>query len=242
MRGAQPHSMYTTFFSSRLRSCSSDESIPESPLYCPRSEYFTILQSKQFSPQIYDLLCDMRDLTIIYFSTTEPDIVGPCEATYVPASTLASIIGRSLARQPATLPGTPVWNNWVYESCRLTALIYCHMLCQRSQLPIAISFPLNSALVHDLHMALAKTDTSDCWGDMAGVLYWCTLVGGAAMLDVLENSNMKGWEKGDTSYEKNETCRRWLSILAVRLSVVIGFQHSDIVRTTLMRFVRIRNF
>ena len=182
----------------------------------------------------------MRDLTTNFLLVTESDRVGPSEGTQLPASTPASITARSLARQPATLPGTPVWNDWVYESCRLASLIYSHMLCHRQSLPGAMSVPFYDPLVQELQAAIAKTDLSDCWGDMNGVLLWCTLVGGAAMLDDAENSDMKGSDWDDRNGKRTESCKRWLAILLVRLCVVIGFEHAAVVNITLRRFIRIR--
>lgn len=180
----------------------------------------------------------MHDLTTIHFSAIEYDFIGPSEFTHTPSSSPASIFGRILAKKPASLPGLPVSNDWVYESCRLAALIYCQIFCDR--------FPLSSTeatifsympLVHSLRDAIEKTDISDCWGDMAGVLFWCTLVGGRAMRPAIGCHMVDGCEERDDSYGKNECCRRWITLLAVRLSVVLGFQYPDVVTTTLRRFV-----
>jgi hypothetical protein len=119
----------------------------------------------------------MRGLTTIYFSAPEPGIAEPSEATRVVASPSAFINVQTITQQSATLPGTLVWNDWVYEDCRPAALIYCRMLYPRLRLSSAIAVPLYTSLVHNLRATLGKTDTSDSWGDMAGVLYWCALVG-----------------------------------------------------------------
>lgn len=209
MHAVRPHDLYLNFVSCPLPSSAK---VLESPLYCPRSGFFTIVRSTRCSEQIHDILHNMWDVTAISLQAAGADFIGPLEATHISPSSAASIWNRATARPSATLVGTPVSNDWMYESCRLAALIYCRMVLPRIPSIVTGVFPPLSVLGRDLYRSLARTDTGDCWGDMAGVLYWCSLVGGAAMRSVLETSETDRQEDIEGSdFEKRERCRRWLT-------------------------------
>ncbi len=230
--------MYLNFISCRLRPLPASESIPESPLYCPRSEFFTIVRSRRCSEQIYDILCDMRDVTALSVQLAETSFFGPREATPLPASSAASVCRRAIIRPSAALGGTAVSNDWVYESCRLAALIHCRLFLHRIPSADTRAFPPLFRLGQNLCSALARTDTGDCWGDMAGVLYWCSLVGGAAMRPAPKSPEADTWKDVRSSeLAERERCRRWLTFLAVRLNVVLGLQYPEVVTITLRRFI-----
>ncbi|EAT91356.2 hypothetical protein SNOG_01707 [Parastagonospora nodorum SN15] len=85
-------------------------------------------------------------------------------------------------------------NDWVYEACRIAAVIYTNAIknlskigdydpsisagCCSSRGDTAPS-PTKS-LPEQLFEALQKTDLAGIWQDMAGVLYWVCVVGAAA--------------------------------------------------------------
>lgn len=72
-------------------------------------------------------------------------------------------------------PMCPCHGDFTYESCRLSCLLVveavetCKPLNQTSQL-----------LTSCLSDALERTDLSNTWGDMLGVLYWVSMIGSAA--------------------------------------------------------------
>ncbi|EON65083.1 hypothetical protein W97_04318 [Coniosporium apollinis CBS 100218] len=180
----------------------------------------------------------MWDVTAISLQAAEADSIGPLEATHVSFSSAASIWKRATARPSVALVGTPVSTDWMYESCRLAALIYCRMVLPRIPSAVTGAFPPLSVLGRDLYRSLTGTDASDCWGDMAGVLYWCSLVGGAAMRPVPDTSETDRWEDVEGSdFEESEHRRRWPTLLAVRLTIWLAFQYADMVTTTLRRFI-----
>jgi predicted RNA-binding Zn-ribbon protein involved in translation (DUF1610 family) len=241
MRGATPPRAFTTSFMYQHRQhFAIVETIPESPLYCPRVGFFTIVRDKRCTQQIYDLLCDMRDLTCGFL---DPDLIGPREPCETVDSTPESIYSRVLDLPSARLFNIAVTGNWVYESCRLAAYIYGYQLCAPAANDFVNISPLIS-VVHNLQSALAKSDISDCWGDMAGVLLWCALVGGKCMYDNLLRCkactlpHQTQFEKSDL--EKHEYCRKWLTLLAVRIGVVLGFQYPEAICTTLRRFTHVQ--
>jgi hypothetical protein len=87
--------------------------------------------------------------------------------------------------------------------------------------------------------ALIRTDLSDAWGNMAGVLLWITLIAGAgANPDSLLNPRLVDAlapDEGRTTEE--EEARKWLAAVAVRCSIVLGFEYSGAMLETLRRLV-----
>jgi hypothetical protein len=181
--------------------------LPESPLYCPRSEYFTIVQSDLCSEYTYELLCDMRDLTDLFLLYHDDlDTVRDVEAPYymrnsVPvlspyeyAERIMEIQSRLSKMPSAYSPGLPVSNDWVYECCRITAIIYTTALVLRVPFSTAsdparspvlsnsfpAAHPLPPRLTDILYQTLEKTNLKELWKLMSGVLYWVTTVGAAA--------------------------------------------------------------
>lgn len=62
---------------------------------------------------------------------------------------------------------------------------------------------------------------SNCWDSMVGILFWCTLVTGAACND-----------PDDHDVEVLAT-KKWMVALAIRCSILLTFQHTDAVIRTL---------
>jgi hypothetical protein len=91
--------------------------------------------------------------------------------------------------------GHPSSNDWVYEACRITAIIYTEAIVALEQFSKVgdINYSRGSftsahwssrtctkSLPEKLYEALEHTDIASVWGDMAGVLYWVCAVGAAA--------------------------------------------------------------
>jgi hypothetical protein len=242
MRGATPPVVFNYPFVYQYRQLfTTTESLPESPLYSPRLGFFTIIRNKRCTPQIYDLLCDMRDLTCRFIDV---DLLGPRETAESFQSTPEAIYARVLNLASAAIPGTIVSGDWVYESCRLAAHIYCSQLCPPSADDIVHTSSLIS-VIHDLQSTLARSDVSECWGDMAGVLFWCALIGSNCMRDALKLLNLSVLsdqdQPQDLSLQKHEYCRKWLTLLAVRIGVVLGFQYPEAICVTLRRYIHVRS-
>lgn len=81
--------------------------------------------------------------------------------------------------------------------------------------------PLPSSPLHALRAALDRSDLSNCWDDMAGVLFWVALVGGAAA------------SPGD------RLLRKWLVAMSVRCSIVLAFGHGAAVVGALRMLLRV---
>lgn len=182
------------------------------------------------------MLRDMRELTTIasqsanYRRKSRPDPL-----TF--HNRITDIYQKTLELSSAKDQRSNVHGDWTYEACRIVALIYSRGISKRvrfsdvakmyrrsstfafySDRPYAYNAETQS-LPAQLKAALLKSDLSDCWGDMAGVLFWVALIGAAAA--------------------KEEKERKWLRAIAVRCTVVLAFEHGAAVLRMLRELLRI---
>jgi hypothetical protein len=89
--------------------------------------------------------------------------------TWQHRTTRAELIGihvQWLLKQPCQrFSDPPYHNDFIYECCRLTALLQMTMLEDPCQTDIR-------SLVTQLKEALKKTELTNYWGNMIGVLWW----------------------------------------------------------------------
>ncbi|EME50395.1 hypothetical protein DOTSEDRAFT_69051 [Dothistroma septosporum NZE10] len=141
-----------------------------------------------------------------------------------------------------------------FEALRLVGLVYAHALandipfskaatelgsatassCPEKQhtypSPIPNTNPTFTSWHTLIKCSLARTNLSDCWGHMAGVLFWTTIVASAcASPDPTSTSQS----------EEDEEARKWLAAVAVRCSIVLSFEHGGPMLETLKRIVGI---
>lgn len=218
--------------------------LPESPLYCPRSDFETLVDDVQCSPYTYRLLSDMRDLTDLFLSHNLQDIekedLGGLETPLVNHDIKVSEIRARLANLPsAYTPGLPTSSDWVYEACRLAALIYAAAIIMQVPFSVAADRSCNRMLFdpdhsnpnHGGHTPLVEllyevsklTDISNVWNDMAGVLYWVSAVGAAASRTpaTLDMSQLPRFR--DEAY--SVWVRRCHIMTSARTMIVLVFQH-----------------
>jgi hypothetical protein len=228
--------------------------LPESPLFCPRTEFFTILRTPRCSETTYELLCDMRDLTDLVIAhhagldtVIDMDVeedstrVGPSLEDY--DAQMTSIRTRLAALPSAYTPGLPTTNDWLYEACRIAAIIYTGAIL--SHIPFSVSAePSRNLILSDpvymknclagghlysrplteaLFEALTKSDTTSIWGDLSGVLYWVASVGAAAARTPA-TINMSQTPKS-RSHAHAIWIRRCLIMHATRPLLLLVFQH-----------------
>jgi len=104
-------------------------------------------------------------------------------------------------------------NDPVYEALRLCALLYATAVhCNMPLSTTARSFPSN--IVIQIRDNLLRTDLSNCWDSMVGMLFWCTIVTGAACNDA-----------DDEDVEVLAT-KKWMVAHAIRSSILLLFQHT----------------
>lgn len=82
--------------------------------------------------------------------------------------------------------------DWVYESCRIATTLWAAATSQKVPLmEAAASLERKSVMeapITKLVHAIKQTDISTCWDNMAGVLLWMTMIGGAAAKEQEEKS------------------------------------------------------
>jgi hypothetical protein len=112
----------------------------------------------------------LMDLLLAQYEGAEPN---EDEATFtIQFRALKSQIQSHLS---AYDPMCPCYGDFTYESCRLSCLIVVEAIEERK--------PLNETsqlVASSLSSTLEKTDLSNTWGDMLGVLYWVSMIGSAA--------------------------------------------------------------
>lgn len=93
----------------------------------------------------------------------------------------------------------PDHDDHVHLACQAALQIYAMAIHKRVVLSQAFAAttltPPESSPVHSLFFALRQTDTSNCWGDLCGVLLWVSLIGGGAS----EDASAKSWAFGIAS-------------------------------------------
>ena len=227
--------------------------LPESPLYCPRRSYLTISKDSQCSPYTLELLSDMKDLTSLFIThntalntihdvdTVDVSRLSPPNEYY--EARVYSIRTRLAALPSAHSIGLSVSGDWLYEACRIAALIYTTAVALRVPFSVAadpncvdyLDTPASSAawngdepvhkphLTEALYQTLQRADTSNLWKNMSGVLYWVSVVGAVA---ARTPSTMNMAQQDRFEHESYSVwVRRCLIMTATRTMIVLVFEH-----------------
>lgn len=234
-------------------SLDSAAALPESPLFCPKQTYSTILNDIRCSRSTLELLTDMKDLTNMFLAynsalNTVHDVdaldiasLSPPDSDY--ESKLHAIRKRVASLPSAHTPGELTSGDWIYEACRIAALIYTAAITMGVPFSVAADPSCieslsttarsdssedngdfyGSHLTEVLYETLQRADTSDVWKDMSGVLYWVSAVGAAAArtsstLDMTQHVGL-----GHEAYSM--WVRRCLVMTATRTMIVLVFEH-----------------
>jgi len=228
--------------------------IPESPIFCPWLDFAVIPDDLCCSTATCALLRDMRDLTDLFVScnaaafgtnqatsATETNCIDSGDTDY--KSKAAEVQKRLVSLPSAHTPGLTTSRDWVYEACRIAALIYTASIIFR--LPFSVTAdPCRNPLVFEaeffssadagrslrttrlsntLYEVLNRTDLDNVWGNMSGVLYWICAVGAAAARSPA-TVNMKR-RSSSPSEAKAIWIRRCLVLISVRVMSLLVFDH-----------------
>jgi hypothetical protein len=144
----------------------------------------------------------------------------------------------TLLSLPSTEQGpTP---DWIYESCRLAALLYCQSMLHSTTSTIttladsAHNNNLHTPLLTALHTALGHTDTQRCWGThLSGIFLWVCLVGAAASARCIQDStrSIPSWS----------WMRKCFALYAVRAAVSVPFEVADYTICALRTMLRVQH-
>ncbi|KAF2688893.1 hypothetical protein K458DRAFT_385057 [Lentithecium fluviatile CBS 122367] len=228
--------------------------VPESPLYCPRGEFVTARQDRGCSEITHELLCDMRDLTDLFiahnaaFDTVLDVETYPHDAQHGPSlveyeARLAEFRAKLASLPSAHVLGLPTTHDWVYESCRIAAIIYASAVIMRVPLSAAAD-PGRNIIMRDiasltgsfageevfaprltetLYEVIEHTNIGDLWNNMSGVFYWVNTVGAAA---ARTSVNIDFYERPTCANDAYATwVRRCLIMFATRAMILILFEH-----------------
>ncbi|KAI9691892.1 MAG: hypothetical protein M1822_007965 [Bathelium mastoideum] len=217
----QPHTMYVQYIDTFKfpPPPPPEATIPESPLFCPRAEFFTLIdigkdetRNRRCKPHTYELLSEMRDLTNHFCvegktlqalearfegeaaegaNSKEANLKQQEDARRKFQRISSRILQRVSRLRSASEPDRDETADWFYESVRLCSVVYTYALANHQPLSTAAQNlgttaatengrPVEVTYPRAIMLALIKSGIDDCWADMAGVLFWITLVGAAA--------------------------------------------------------------
>ncbi|KAF2805115.1 uncharacterized protein BDZ99DRAFT_396552 [Mytilinidion resinicola] len=230
----QPAAMFQSYIPKRSNPLKTSTAIPESPFYCPRSEFFTIAASPLCTEQIYNILADMRDLTEVFMSHYNT----PSTATAAYESKLNAFQSRLSQHPSAHILNHAHTHNWLYESIRLAAVIYTTALVNRIPLSAASYFPdaalttLDTAsfathptnLAISLYEAMKRTDMSSCWGGLSGVFFCISLIGATAARTTGSEASFPPLPS-PRDKERRQWARRCMIMYTTRVRTVLVFGH-----------------
>jgi len=205
-----------------------------SPLHAPH------IYDVPSSPAV-DILSDIHRLSQTFLARCT--FVGePCPASDAHVASLdfemQQIHARLLSRPPTREDLMP---DWMYETCRLAALIVCRSIAEGTSLADSATVictrgngvhQTSTTLLTALHTAMMRTDRHACWGDQRAPFLWVCLVGGAASWPSSreEISPAQAWE------------RKCFSLYALKAAVCVPFSQTETVIQGLRWFLQIRHW
>ncbi|KAL5424216.1 hypothetical protein PMIN04_003396 [Paraphaeosphaeria minitans] len=221
--------------------------LPESPLYSPREQMCSVVTDPACSKHTYNLLCDVRDLTDVFLHHSDNLATIVNEDDHSRLRTLSVEYDMKVAQfrtklasmASAYTPGLPTTNDWIYEACRITALIYMSAIITCVPFSTAADPTLNAVvreaastsgegwptkrLTESLYEVLERTNTGDSWNNMVGVFYWVCVVGSAAArtpVIISTNSRPSVYSEAYSMWVK-----RCLTMFSSRTLALMIFEH-----------------
>jgi hypothetical protein len=251
LRETTPERLYIEFASKQVTKIPHDaQRLPESPIYYPSQGFQSIMAALDPRSQMYHLLDILRTMTNRFYiensqhSSSMPSPFRTAKFWEGSDETVSSLYGKVFAIQPATEQDFDSMDDrYMFESVRLTSLIYAHALANKISFSKAAKQVRSSSnptvgsqgepepMPIQIQRALLRTDVSYCWDHLAGVLFWVTLVAGAAANPgPLANEDRVG---------EDEDARKRLTAIGVRCCIVLSFEYGNSVLETLKRLVAI---
>lgn len=253
LRETLPHTEFVNFAMKQETSLPKESKpFPESPLYCRPAGYAVLAEVISPTDCTFKLLDTLRKLTRAFAALNSHSSPQNARTRQQRGEELQGLATELCAERPAgELRFTTMPEKYRYEAIRLTSRLWAHALANRvpfSEAAAQLSAPDVTAMAkptHSLSMhirirnALMKTDTSDCWDHMAGVLFWITLVAGAAANPEAAPAGYITRRESTFSGEEEEA-RKWLAAITVRCSIVLGFEYGSSIMETLKRMIGIQ--
>jgi hypothetical protein len=218
---------------------SNDTLFPESPIYCGR-EFVTARQILGRGSDSLRLLELLQKMTCVFRAEGEPN-----------TEALAYFHRQVLAYKSKHCAGESSRQDHIYEAIRLTARIYADALTGNMNFSQASAFSTaqtdasrpkhgrSPAAYVEIVRHLMHTDLDRMWGGLSGVLFFIVMVAGAAA----RRAQVKDLtEAADLVCERQEEeARRWLAAVAVRCSIILGFEHGGAALATFQNMLFIQD-
>ncbi|KAF1937620.1 hypothetical protein EJ02DRAFT_469556 [Clathrospora elynae] len=220
-----------------------DDGIPISPLSAPIEDMSRLYG--HCSTRTMELTGDMQRCTSIFLARWSH--TGTAESTLSGQLATCDAQLQQTYIRLLSLPSTEddLSPNWIYESCRLAALIYCRSIIHGAAFADSAATmharnagpnTESSTLLAALYEALNKTDTQGCWGTpLRGIFLWVCLVGSAASWSSARPSN----DDEETS-QASAWMRKCFALYAVRAAVSVPFELADATIHALRTMLQVR--
>jgi hypothetical protein len=217
-----------------------------SPLYAPHGDFSRIYGI--CSAATLEILSDMHTLTQAYLARwNHMGNTNPTSNARVASydAQLQHLYSRLLRRPSSEDDAIP---DWVYESCRLAALIYCRSIVHGASLADSASTlharssspdMTGTTLLDALHGALLQTDMRSCWGALRGVFLWVCLVGGAASWPSMHFTSI---EENEETLLAQAWSRKCFALYAIRAAVSVSFDQASAVIQGLRTMLHVRHW
>lgn len=175
----------------------------------------------------------MRDLTDMALAPVA------CTSQNFYTRKLSEIRRRIDSLPSAQTQGLLTSNDWIYEACRIAAVIYTQAIALRVPFSYAAEMAyditretnrlaseppsLATSLIAALYKVLGRTNTDELWGSLSGVLFWVTIVGAAAASrDIVGDNPQLPTLAID---EDSKRTRPTLRMLSTRTMIMLVLQH-----------------
>jgi hypothetical protein len=250
MRESMPYREYIEFASKQNTKIPLDVvRLPESPIYSRPHGYRNISDVYDIETPMYQLLDTLRIMTNQFYvensqrSLNMPSPFRTARFWEHSEETVSTLYGKIFAIRPAVEQDfDSMGERYMFEAVRLTSLIYAHALANKIPLSKAATQVRSNSAAADsqsepdpmpiqIKKALMRTDVSYVWDHLAGVLFWVTLIAGAAANPgPLANEDRVGVD---------EDARKWITAISVRCCIVLSFEYGASVLETLKRLLAI---
>ncbi|KAG9832197.1 hypothetical protein KCU63_g14198, partial [Aureobasidium melanogenum] len=192
LREARPRQQYLDYARYTIENSTQGRTsaVPETPLYYPTGLHHTLARTRRCDEDTLDLINLVRDLTQAVMHLADASAgdfpssgpFGPKAARRIYTELEVQALHRKKHKAIDQIVALEARNDPVYEALRLCALLYATAIhCNMPLSTTARSFPSN--IVIQIRDNLLRTDLSNCWDSMVGMLFWCTIVTGAACND-----------------------------------------------------------
>ncbi|KAF4556662.1 Hypothetical protein D9617_1g085400 [Elsinoe fawcettii] len=186
---------------------------PDGILYCSSQGMQDLGSSRLCKSETLHLILLMHDLTEkvyqLHRDSRRQDEKFPSYTSkgFALDEDIRQIVERTHLMRPIQQDSTEA-ADWIYESVRLSALLFCHAVTARaplgSHLPCSLSMTckLTPIMIHD---TVKRTPIKDIWDHLAGVLYWVLMIAAIACHDEEpDEEEPVGWAQSQSSYDHVE--------------------------------------